>query len=379
LRLHPFSWYRLLIFLAVLAASLIVPISAQEATPDPSSTTTHPVQVFLQRSVDPTGLDRLIFVDGFTGAETTLDVYGERYQTTSEHVMYFDTSRRQVMLAAPDGSTRPHPFISSTAQTRRVDWLLSSDGGIVAWTLTNSDEFGRLTTVTSVASADGSNTRQVLTDGPRADGLRALPLAFNAERTILYMDLHPDGLSSFMPISQYAGLFALELESGSVTPLPGEEERGCLCGAGIGEGQLLRMGLSEDQVGYDLRIYNLVAGAERTTEPLAVPRFRNYTLAGDVLVSPDGTRAIYSLAQVISANAAQPTVRVIFVLVDLQALTQQTLTDPVLTFLRPVAWTDNNTAVLFTSPTQDGTWKLQLTDGSLPRIAEAAYVGTLLP
>jgi hypothetical protein len=57
--------------------------------------------------------------------------------------------------------------------------------------------------------------------------------------------------------------------------------------------------------------------------------------------------------------------------------TQTALTDPITTFVRPVAWTEDNSAILFTSPTLDGTWKIQLSDGALVKVAEATYLGTI--
>lgn len=354
-------------------------LAAQEMTPEPDDVANHPWYVFVQRSIDTTGLDRLLFVDALTGEQTSLDIYGERYTPLEDRLLYFDTASRQVMLAAPDGATRPHPFIQGTSETRRIDWVVADDQRYIAWTLTNADAFGRLTTETMVARLDGSESRLVLTDGPRGDGLRVLPLSFSTDQRTLYMDLHPDGLSSFMALAQYAGLFALDLETGAITPLPGEEERGCLCGAGIGAGWFLRFGLSDDQSGYDVRVYNLAGGVEMAAlvANIPAPRLRNYTVAGDVLITPDGTRAVYALAQVNSANTTQPTIRTVFVLIDLTTMTQETLTDPITTFVRPLAWTEGGTTIAFTSPNRDGTWKISLADRRLDRIAEAAYIGTL--
>jgi hypothetical protein len=51
------------------------------------------------------------------------------------------------------------------------------------------------------------------------------------------------------------------------------------------------------------------------------------------------------------------------------------------TFLRPLAWTEDNSAILFTNPQEDGTWKARLgVQGVTPRpekIAKATYLGML--
>ena len=51
------------------------------------------------------------------------------------------------------------------------------------------------------------------------------------------------------------------------------------------------------------------------------------------------------------------------------------LTEPITTYVQPVAWTEDNSAVIFTSPEQDGTWKVTLSDGTLDKVAEVTYVG----
>jgi len=45
--------------------------------------------------------------------------------------------------------------------------------------------------------------------------------------------------------------------------------------------------------------------------------------------------------------------------------------------VRPIGWTDHDSAILFTSPTLDGTWKINLADGTLTKVAAATYVGLL--
>jgi hypothetical protein len=329
-------------------------------------------QVFVERDIDELGFDQLVFVDSLTGEEHSVEVFGERYTPAGTGVMFYDPANDRVMLATPNGRVREHPFIQPGGGTRRVDWLVSPDRSTLVWTLTNGDSASALTTITTVANIDGTNPRQALVDGPR-EGIRALPVAFSADNAVLYMDFQPDGIGALTPFRQYAGLFAVNLETGEQDYLP--EEPGCFCGAAIEAGLFLRLSLTEDLSGFDTLVYNLAGQVEQTIPALSLP---NYTQAGDVLIAPDGTRAVYALAQVRGFGSANESVRTVFALVNLEDMTQTALTEPITTYVQPVAWTEDNSAVIFTSPEQDGTWKVTLSDGTLDKVAEVTYVGELV-
>lgn len=327
-------------------------------------------QVFVSRNIDASGQDRLTFLNLATGEETTAHVYGERFTVVGDGVLFYAAGEARVRVAQPNGLVGDHPFIQPQANTRRVDWLVSPDGARIAWTLTagNADA---LSTVTMVAAIDGDDARQVLVDGPR-DGIRALPIAFSPDGATLYMDYQPDSIGELTPFRQYAGLFAVDIASGNSSMLPGEP--GCFCGGGVGAGKFLRMALTSDLRGYDVHLYDLPDSPPTIISALNLVGF---TQAGDVLVSPDGANAVYALAQVSGFGTPGMTVRTVFVRVDLAERTQTALTQPLTTFVRPVAWTADNHAVLLTSPTVDGTWKISLTDGNLVRVAGATYVGMI--
>ncbi|NWG17461.1 MAG: hypothetical protein HXY41_12580 [Chloroflexi bacterium] len=355
------AWLRAGLLLALLAGR----VAAQDAPP----VAIRPWQVFLQRDLDDLGTDRLTFLNPFTDEETAVEVNGERYTPAGDGVLFFDPAANRVMVAAPDATVTEHPFIQPGNDTRRVDWLVSPDHSLLAWTLTGGDT--GLTTITTVANLNGTNPRQVLVDGPR-EGIRALPVAFSADQSRLYMDFQPDGIADYTPYPQFAGLFALDLDSGQWERLPGEP--GCFCGAGFYNDLLLRLAVSPDLSGFDLRLVNLDGGVTQTIPGL---RLRNYTQAGDVLIAPDGTRAVYALAQVRDFGRPSQAIQTVFVLVDLQTLTQTALTEPIITFVEPLAWTEDHSAVLLTSRQRDGTWKISLGDGLLVKIAEATYLGTV--
>jgi hypothetical protein len=340
--------------------------SAQPAVPDQ----THPRQVFIQRNIDGLGGSRLVLLDLLTGEERTVDVFGERFTVTPNGVLFYSPSENRVKLVGVDGEISDHPFMQPGETTRRIDWLFDTDALQIAWTLTDGRN-GALTTLTEIAAFDGSNRRLLLADGPR-DGIRAFPVAFSPDGTQLYMDYQPDSIGDLTTFRQYAGLFAVNLEDGEIETLPGEP--GCFCGGGFGGGWFLRLALTPDLLNFDLRLTQL---EREQSEMLPALPLTDFTQGGDVLVSPQGGRAVYALAQVRSFGTPDQEVQTVLVQVDLNNLTQTVLGDVVDFLLRPVAWTEDESAVILISPQFDGTWKISVPDGTLEQTARSTYLGTI--
>ncbi|MBC8171165.1 MAG: hypothetical protein H7X77_05820 [Anaerolineae bacterium] len=332
----------------------------------------HPYYVFIQPDPNGTAAKQLLFVDALTGEQTTLTTPGERFTIYGRSVLFYDPERKQVMLATPDGELRAHPFMQPNPGALRIDWIAAADGNMIAWTVTRSDTPGSLTTLTRVALADGTNEQELLTD-TRTDGLRIMPVAFDHSQTRLYLDYQPDGVGNLTAYPQYAGLFALNLTTGSEPVfLPGEP--GDFTGAGFGGEFFLRLKLTAGLNGFDLRVYNLETDFERVIPALTLRG--TFSQAGDILISSDGKQAIYALSQISGFGSSQQDFLTIFALVDLVNMTQTSLTE-ITSFVRPVAWTEDNSAVIFTSPQQTGTWKINLQGTGLEKIAEASYLGML--
>lgn len=365
------AWLWVLMMLFFVTPSVM----GQEDEPRSDDIRNHPWQVFVRRDIDETGLDRLIFTDMLTGTQVNFDVYGERYTTLRRDVMFYDQLNRKVMLASPNGNLREHPFVNE-AGAYRVDWVISDDLNRIAWTVTQINAENALSTVTYVANIDGSQSREVYTDGPRPD-IRALPMGFDAEFNTLYMDIaHIDGITNFTHFTLYAGVVSIDLESGTVQALPDEQPANCLCGAELLDDTFLRLRLTPDLIsGFDFYVYNLVS---QRRDVIPALNLRGYDIGGDILIAPGGQYAVYALAQVQDFGTAQQRNRIWFVLVNLETMTQETLTEnAITTFVLPVAWTEDNSAIILTSPLTNGTWKINLNDGRLDRIAEATYIGTL--
>lgn len=328
----------------------------------------HLHQVYIQRNTE-SGANRLIFLDLVTGDEKSVTVYGERYTIIPEGILFYAPGDNRVKIATVDGQLYDHPFIQPGPTTLRVDWVVAPDAQEVAWTLTEGVP-GTMTTITRLANLDGSQARDVFVDGPRS-GIRAMPVAFSADRQQLYMDYQPDSIGDYTTFRQYAGLFSVDLVTADMQFLPGEP--GCFCGAGLGGGWFLRLALTPDRLSFDLHAQNLERRIAVTIPSLGLADF---TQGGDILISPDGTLALYALAQIRGFGTPGQTVQTVFVLADLEALTQTVLGSAVDFLLRPVAWTEDNSAVILTSPESDGTWKIDIGSASLEQVAGVSYLGT---
>jgi len=324
------------------------------AQPDPASV----YQAFLVNGT----LDRLSFVDLLTGAETNLDINGDRYTLIDDGVMFFDRDRNRVRTAAPNGTMRDHPFVQLEGDARRIDWLIS--GGQVVWTLT-SGTAPNLITATWVANLDGSNRREVFADS-NGEGVRAFPVALS--ESAVYLDYQPDVIGDITPFRQYAGLFSLNLTTGETAMLPGEP--GCFCGAGIGAGRLIRLTLAANLGGFDVRVADLATGGERMISSLGV-----FTQGGDVVISPDGRFAAYALGEIRDLGTPTQRVQTVIALIDLTTMTQRALVPTVDRQLRPIQFTEG--ALLLIDPQANTTLKADLATGALETVAQAVFLGTL--
>ncbi len=360
---------RTLSLLAVVFLMALCQIEAQETMqPAPN---TRSWDVFIEVHDDRPNQTDLIFADILSGETFTLHTIGERYTLLEDGVLYFDTRDRQVKLAKPNGTIRDHPFITMTPDAYRVDWAVSTDRQAIAWTLARKSSDSILTTSTFMADANGTEIRELLTDGPRTH-VRVLPIALSDDKAELYMDVHPDGIDEYAPYVQYAGLFALNLASGEMRTLPGEPA--CFCAAGFGTGMFLRLRPNDESGGVDVQLDSLHGGAARVIPALSR---QHDARAGGVLVSADNTLAVYALSQMRGYGTAEQAVRTVFMRVNLLTLEQSPLSKPITSFVQPLKWTEDNTAILFTSDRQNGTWKIILDSGQVVKVAAATYLGHL--
>lgn len=326
--------------------------------------------VFLDRS----GTSSLVFVDLSSGQQTRIDVSGERFTVLGDSVMFFDARNRSVKMVSADGQTETHPFITLTGGETRVEWAVSPDSKRIAWTTIEGSAPSAISTLTRVADIDGSNARTVFRE-TRQDGVRVQPVSFSLDGSRLYMDYHPDGLDALVVFPQYAGLFALDLSADDpqigLAFLSGEP--GDFTGAGFGAGYYLRLGVSQQLNGFDLRVTQLATNAEWDISAAG----GGYSVAGDVLVSPDGQYAVYAQAALQGIGTGTAQAETVIMRVDLAEMSQSALTSPLEGLMRLVAWSEEDAAVILVSPSRPGTWKARLSDGRVQQVAELTYIGQI--
>ena len=348
--------------------ALVLLLAGLPAQARPAPPVRAPLDAFVLEGPTPGEPDTLVLTNLLTGETQQQSVTGAQYGIAGDSVVYLDESSGRVMMFGADGALREHPLIQPPAGARRIDWAYSPVANLVAWTVTEGTP-DALTTTTYIASPDGAGARLVLRDGPRS-GIRAFPVAFSEDGGTLFLDYQPDTIADLAPMQQYAALFALDLTSGSASSLPGEP--GCYCGGAIGAGRFVRMALAS--AGFDVTVFDLAGGAQTVIPSLGYPDF---TQVGDVLISPDGSKAFYTLLQFV-AGGAPGELRAIYAVADLVNGRQRTLNaeDPDTRLLRPVAWTDDGGAVFMRAADEPGTWRLNVASGEISRVAEATFIGS---
>ena len=350
------------------AASVIVAGQADQR-PAPASQSW---AVFLQPDADNPAETRVIFTDLLTGESVGVNTSGERHTLLSDALLYLDSGQRQVKLVKPDGIIRDHPFMSLDARDFRIDWTVASDGQRIAWATSQRD--GDLLSTSLMVSGLGDlEPRQLLDYGPR-EGIRLIPVAFDADGDSLYVEVHAEGTEAASAYRQRSGLFALDIgaDGMSTRALPGEET--CFCAVGFGDDVMLRLESDSQTPGIALEIHELSSGSLRIAPPVALG---SYKQAGNILASPDGALAVYALSQISGLPGESQATRTVMVLADLENARQTVLNYPMSALARPIAWTEDNSAILLWQAGMSGTWKMRVDDGATVKVADSRYLGMI--
>lgn len=334
----------------------------------------HPYYVFIETQIgEPSDKDNVTirFVDVITGEENTIDVVGERFTIAGHSLVYWDNRFQQVRVISPDGSIRNHPFIQPDGGAFRVDWVVSNDGKLSAWALAFR-EGDLLSSVIYMASGNGDNIREVIRDDNRTDGLRLVPVALSVDQNELYFDYMLDGLQDLTLFPQYAALSYVDLESGESGFLP--DEPGDFTGAGFGSGYFVRLGLATTNVGFDISVFDLHRQRNWQLSSVGAPE---YTQAGNVLISPDGRFAVYSLLRILGVENGIQDIETLLILADLTEGTQTIIGDSLDRLLHPVHWMGDNQYVLLADYIDNVTYELNTETLNLSETINQAYLGTL--
>ena len=336
----------------------------------------HSWDVYLRPGPAGNGETEVVFVDLLTGQSTAVGTSGERHTLFNNAVLFFDREDERVKLLEPDGAIREHPFITLSSADYRIDWTVSADRQLIAWALSRRTEDGQLTTSIMLADGDGGQIRELFNYGPR-EGIRLLPVAFGAQGSTLYIAVHADGTEQATPYPRSSSIFVLDFGGQSVSTrlLPGESP--CFCAIGFGKGVMLRLAPSGALDGTQVEIYDLATGAVRVSDPVSRADYADYNEAGNVLVSPDDSLAIYALTQAGGTGAAERERRTVLVLVDIVNARQRVLDGAWDDLVRPIMWSEDNSAVLFSLEGRAGAWKMRLDEGKAIKVADASYLGML--
>lgn len=369
-------WLLLLILAAVMASLLAAPTAGGQGDSPPL------LEVYILddvpqevTSVDP-ALSRIIFIDALSGEETHADVRGEHFTLLGGYVLFQDAGTGGIFRAWPDGRVEPHPFIQPTAETLAVAWAVSPDQAWIAWTLVNRAGEADLATITTLARADGSEQRLLLTDGPDAF-FHVKPVALTNDGAFFF-DRQPTGIDRYFFYEQYAAIYWLPAGAAEAQLLPFEPN--CFCGAALSPdgAYFARLEQVTGEGGYEVRVWDLTTGRDTFIPMLPVPPLP-YEMAGNVLIAPDGGRVIYSLANNLTIDSAGTgSERFMLALADVANAQQTPLFEAQLRQpLLPYAWSDGGAAALLYNPREDGTWKLVLDTGELIQVAAGRYLGAL--
>ncbi len=357
--------HRLLLTLSLLCCTWVV--AAQPVPP------AQHWDVFLQRDAQRADSATLSFINLLSGESNEVAAKGSHFSVSTIGVIYQDSEDKLVKLAQKDGTIRKHPFIDLAPADHSIDWVVSADGARIAWTIARQLADGSLTTSTWLADSDGDNLRELLVDRPRVD-IRLLPVAFRPQSEQLIMEVRAAAVIETGPFRLRTGLFVLDFANGEVVSrrLPGEQD--CYCAFGIGADVVLRL-VRTSAGGFAAEVFALESDQAGVVEALPAA---DYPYAGNLIVSADDSIALYALSQLEDEADAGGEYRTVLARIDLIAARQDIISRPVPALLRPLAFSEDNSALLFTTASEGGTWKLQLADGAIVKVADGVYLGRMI-
>jgi hypothetical protein len=245
----------------------------------------------------------------------------------------------------------------------QVRWAAAPDGAAVAWVEVNEQGVSSL----YVARADGSERRQLPISTPAA-GQMLWPVALaNGMTRLVYDAAHPLEPNAGALFEVYHHVSTFSLADDQFGPLTGEPL--CPCGAAVSpDGRLVaRLEGAEGRGPFALHLWDVSANTEIVVPPPTLP----YRLAGDLILNQGGTLAAYSAA---TENGAPYALIVADVVTRRQRLA---LSSDTVRYV-PLAFVDDDTALMLTDASAGGTFKFDLTTGNLLRVSDKRYLGAIV-
>lgn len=326
----------------------------------------------------------LHFADPLSGLSTPLRVEGfppnlivlDQFNLSQAGIMFRDPRTGAPQLVGPDGQLRPHPFIPQQAGGWvALDWVLSPDGGSVAWVEVYPSPQEWLSQI-YIADVFGGEIQTLPPQSPRQVGTRLLPLSLSNDRQLLFLDMAAPlspatGSTLYFRPAHEVWLYAAF--QGNYQALPGEPA--CACGAGIGEGDFFRFGFRDG--GLELIWWDLAAGTQQAL-PSTGPRFAQ---GGDFYFPPpnpaaEGPRlAFYSQGENLDDSAI--TAQFALMAIDLTSRQQNMILPPSGQRFRVLALEAGGEVLLLGDVYGGATYKLTIATGDLQLVSEFTWLGQL--
>jgi len=346
------------LFLACLILLVLPPGSSQATAPGQTD-------VFVSYDSD-SGSYNIYFVDALSGLSTVVHVdNGWRFTLVGNYVLYEKPQTGSIMRANANGTVEPHPFIWRTPDVQAIHWVTSPDARAIAWVQISTTGVSQA----YVAWANGDDFRQLPITSPPTP-LVLEPLALTNGITQFFYDTSHSaepGLST--PFSYYENIGVYNISDEIFGTVP--EEPGCPCGAALtSDGRTFARLVSNSGVGpFELHVWDLPTGASIEIPAPDLP----YRWAGDLILNSKGTLGVYSASDT-NSNTAEALYALI--LVDMVTRQQYLVLRPGPVRYKPIAFIDDDGALLMVGVTDGATYKLNVVNGELQRVSDETYLGS---
>ncbi len=353
------SGMKRLLSLVILTLVLVAPVRAQFA---------NSFDVFLNSSLSK-GQPGLYFVDARTGLSTVVVTNGTRHTLIEDGVLFQENDTHAIKVAYPDGRIALHTAMQPPSPDAALNWVTSADHRRIAWSVSQRTSTSLLSDL-YVAMSDGSDKKLALHTSSTKN-VDTIPLAITDDGATVFYSRQVSEQKNYQLFPVAGDVFKLDVASGQAAQLPA----GCACAVGFSPDgrRFARLEPSADQKGFGVRIWDLSIKGDIQIQPSGIA----HTQAGYLILSRDGSVAMYTSARGIAPAKGVPPERYALMLVDLARRDQRLLTDPLVSSLRAVSFDPDNTAALVVGVDKDGTYKLSLKDGTLLQVSAYTFLGTI--
>jgi hypothetical protein len=311
----------------------------------------------------------LYFVDARTGLSVIVPANGSKHTLLKNGVLFQEAGSGFAKVVFPNGNAILNSWIPPETPNTHIEWVVSENKQWILWSVTQS-QGSTFSNSLFIAGIDGSNVQQLLQAAPN-ESTGILPLVVANTGTLAFYSRQNPESAPYQLFPAIDNIFKVDVVAGASVPLAGEPK--CACGAVISDdGKLFaRLEPAPDQQGFDLRLWNV----DINTDTLIDAPDISHLQSGYVLISPDGTKAVYSSARGKPPGKGVPAERYVLILADFQQRTQRILTEPSPDALRAIAFTTNNRAIIAVGVGKNGTYKILLESGTVTQESNYTFLG----